>query len=116
MVAQSEREFGMKQQRKPVKGSTASGKPEASAAARGEPDHRRGGPGRRVVLPRDLAAQSRAIKDAYIHVMGAAVLGVQTGGYVHDDSGTSAEAFLASLRESVQPRDAVEEMLLVELA
>jgi hypothetical protein len=68
------------------------------------------------MLPRDPGAQRDAVKDAYINVLGAAVLGVQTRAYVHDDSGRTAETFLASLRESVQPRDAVEEMLLVELA
>jgi hypothetical protein len=68
------------------------------------------------VLPRDPGAQRDAVKDAYINVLGAAVLGAQTRTYVQDDSGRTAETFLASLRESVQPRDAVEEMLLVELA
>jgi hypothetical protein len=68
------------------------------------------------MLPRDPGAQRDAIKDAYINVLGASVLGVQTRAYVHDESGRTAETFLASLRESVRPRDAVEEMLLVELA
>lgn len=105
----------MKHQRKRVKSSKTLAKSEAVAAPKGDPDHREG-TRRRVVLAGDPAGHSHAVKDAYVNVMGAAVLGVQTRNYIHDDGGTTAETFLASLRESVQPRDAVEEMLLVELA
>ncbi len=71
---------------------------------------------RSIMLPTDPAAQRQAVKDTYIRVMGAAVFGAQTFQYVKDDGGKAAEMFMAAIRESVQPRDAVEEMMLVQLA
>ena len=71
---------------------------------------------RSIRLPNDPAAQRRAVKDTYINVMGASVFGAQTHAYVQDGSGKAAEMFMAAVLESVEPRDAIEEMLIVQMA
>jgi hypothetical protein len=71
---------------------------------------------RSITLPADPAEQRLAVKDTYINVMGASVFGAQTRAYVSDDSGRVAETFIAAIRESVRPGDAIEEMLVVQMA
>ena len=82
-----------------------------SSAQRGQDRSRRS-----IVLPPDPVAQRRTIKDTYINVLGALVFGAQTRNYVQVADPKAAEAFIAAIRESVQPRDALEEMTLVQLA
>lgn len=64
--------------------------------------------------PHDPAGQRSAAKDLYLDRVGGMVLTQQSQAFVMDTSGTEgARAF--ALRESVQPRDAVEEMLLLQM-
>jgi hypothetical protein len=67
-----------------------------------------------VGLPPDPAKQRQTVKDTYINVIGASVFAVQNR-YITDVQGTAARTFMAAMCESVQPRDAVEEMLLVQM-
>lgn len=75
---------------------------------------------RQVTLPIDPVAQRRAVKDVFLNVVGASVLSAQLQPFVSDDaegpSNKSAELFIEAIRESVQPRDALEEMLVVQMA
>lgn len=60
------------------------------------------------------------MRDAFINIVGAHVLSEQMYGLVREDDAkvalNTAETFIASIRESVQPRDAIEEMLVVQMA
>jgi hypothetical protein len=75
---------------------------------------------RQVILPIDPAAQRQAIKEVFLNVVGANVLSAQLRPFVSDDanptSSKGAELFIEAIRESVQPRDAIEEMLVVQMA
>lgn len=67
--------------------------------------------------PHDAAGQRSAAKDVYFDRVAGAILSRQSQTFVKDTDGSDgARAFLAALRESVQPRDAVEEMLLLQMA
>ena len=75
---------------------------------------------RTVTLPIDPAAQRQAIRDVFVNAVGANVLSKQLQPFISDGDGmtnaAAAELFLQSIRESVQPRDAIEEMLVVQMA
>ena len=75
---------------------------------------------RKVRLPADPAAQRQAVKEVFLNVVGGAVLTAQMKPFVSGDSEAtatrSAELFVEAIRESVQPRDALEEMLVVQMA
>lgn len=70
---------------------------------------------RSIMLPTDAAGQRRAVKGAYLDKMGANVFAAQTTPLVEAPGGV-AELFVAAVKESVQPRDAIEEMLLMQMA
>ena len=76
-----------------------------------------------IALPPDPAGQRKALKNIFIDKVGANVFAGQMRpfvGYTEDDAGQSArdgaEAFVRAIKESVQPRDAVEEMLVLQMA
>ena len=67
--------------------------------------------------PHDPAGQRSAAKGVYLDRVAGMVVGRQLQPFVTDTDGCDgARAFVAALRESVQPRDAVEEMLLFQMA
>lgn len=90
--------------------------PKAADAAAKEPEQSR----RQITLPIDRVAQQAAIRDVFVNAVGANVLSKQMRGFVSDGEGKTnpsiAQLFFESIRESVQPRDALEEMLLVQMA
>jgi hypothetical protein len=70
----------------------------------------------------DVAALRRDIKEIYLNKVGANVLAGQMRLFVShtgDESGQvarkGAETFVAAIMESVQPRDAIEEMLALQI-
>jgi hypothetical protein len=75
---------------------------------------------RHITLPIDPAAQRQAIRDVFVNTVGANVLAKQLEPFVSDGNcrtnPSAAELFMQSIRESVQPRDAIEEMLVVQMA
>ena len=67
--------------------------------------------------PNDPAGRRSAAHGVYLDRVAGAILSRQSQAFVKDTEGSDgARAFLAALRESVQPRDAVEEMLLLQMA
>jgi hypothetical protein len=84
------------------------------------PARRQGHSTRQVRLPADPAAQRQAVKDAFLNVVGGSVLSAQLKPFVtaasEEEAARSAELFVEAVRESVQPRDALEEMLVVQMA
>jgi hypothetical protein len=88
----------------------------ADEAADKPPDQRQ----RRVRLPADPAAQRQAVRDLFVNTVGANVLSKQLQPFVSSADGktdpAAAEMFVQAIRESVQPRDALEEMLVVQMA
>ncbi len=75
---------------------------------------------RQITLPIDPVAQRVAVKDVFLKVAGANVLAAQMHPFVSAAAGQNdlwvAEVFIDAIRESVQPRNAIEEMLLVQMA
>jgi hypothetical protein len=75
---------------------------------------------RQVTVPPDPIARRRAVKDVFLNVVGANVFAAQMRTFVSEGDGNtagkSAEMFFEAIRESVQPRDAIEEMLVVQMA
>jgi hypothetical protein len=75
---------------------------------------------RLVMLPADPVAERQAVRDAFVNLVGAHVFSAQMHGLVSENDAKvalkTAEIFIAAIRESVQPRDAIEEMLVVQMA
>jgi hypothetical protein len=100
---------------KPAKTAMVSKSTKASA-----PQRPQGQKNQVVTLPIDLAAQRRAVKDVYLNRVGANVLSFQMRTLINDGPDKTAEKvtelFIAAIKESVQPRDAIEEMLMLQMA
>ena len=73
---------------------------------------------RYITLPTNRAGQLEAIKTTFLDVVGAAVFSVQMRKFLAGDATNSetAELFIEAIRESVKPRDVLEEMLVVQMA
>jgi hypothetical protein len=75
---------------------------------------------RTVALPSDPAGQYRMAKDIYLSMVGANVIAGQMQYFVTTEGSKpdyrSAAMFVAGLKETIQPRDAIEEMLLMQMA
>jgi hypothetical protein len=76
-------------------------------------------PGRRAItLPGkdDAAGQRRMAKAVYLDTVGIGVLASQHEWFVSDKTGEGATAFVGAIKESVRPRDVIEEMLCLQMA
>jgi hypothetical protein len=75
---------------------------------------------RHVIHPADAAEYRQAVRNAFVNVVGAHVFSSQMQGLITENDGkvtlNTAERFVEAIRESVQPRDAIEEMLVVQMA
>jgi hypothetical protein len=75
---------------------------------------------RQVRLPAAPAAQRQLIKDVFLNVVGGNVLSTQLKPFVTaataEEAARGAELIVEAIRESVQPQDALEEMLVVQMA
>ena len=73
-----------------------------------------------ITLPADRAAQQQAVRDVFVNMVGANVLSKQMHGFIGDGDGktnpAAAELYIEAIRESVNPSDAIEEMLVVQMA
>jgi hypothetical protein len=73
-----------------------------------------------VVLDLNSAQQLKVVKDVFLDQVAANVFSVQMHPFVQERDNQvalrSAEAFVAALKESMQPRDALEEMLVLQMA
>jgi hypothetical protein len=96
-------------------------KPKASNDAPGLPPPAPRPPDR--TLPDDPASRRRDISNIYINDIGANIIASQLESFVsyRDEQDQQlarkgAETFVAGLKESVQPRDAIENMLMMQMA
>jgi hypothetical protein len=75
---------------------------------------------RQLSLPDDVSAQRQAIMDVFLDVVAGRVLSAQMKPFVtsttEEGAARGAELFVEAVRESVKPRDALEEMLVVQMA
>jgi hypothetical protein len=75
---------------------------------------------REIMLPADPAEERRVVRDAFVNIVGAHVFSEQMYGLVRENDAKvalkTAEQFIQAIRDSVLPRDAIEEMLVVQMA
>lgn len=75
---------------------------------------------RRVIVSHDPASRRKGVKDVFLDHVAGNVFSHMMRPFVSDDANQtslkSAAIFVEAIKESVQPRDAIEEMLLLQLA
>jgi hypothetical protein len=98
----------------------ATGSKTAAKALPGATDASASAGSRQLSLPTDVSAQRQAIKDVFLDVVAGRVLSAQMKPFVtsttEEGAARGAELFVEAIRESVKPRDALEEMLVVQMA
>ncbi|MCC7349404.1 MAG: hypothetical protein IT446_02445 [Phycisphaerales bacterium] len=69
-----------------------------------------------VTMPRDKAGRRRQAKSIYLRTIGASILESQMSPMVTDNGAQAALVFVEAMMESIRPRNAIEEMLVLQMA
>jgi len=69
-----------------------------------------------MLSPADKARQCQIAKTVYLDLVGADLVCRQFAWLVEDNTGRTAKVVIGALKETVQPRDVIEEMLVLQMA